>query len=96
MVSQLLQEFELLAMDRCLELAARGRGEVEPNPLVGAVLLRDEEIRAEGLASALRLRARRGSTAFRGALTNWFAARRLWSTWSLVRITAKRRPVRIC
>ncbi|MEO1236161.1 MAG: bifunctional diaminohydroxyphosphoribosylaminopyrimidine deaminase/5-amino-6-(5-phosphoribosylamino)uracil reductase RibD [Planctomycetota bacterium] len=36
------------AMDRALELAARGRGLVEPNPMVGAVLLRDGEVVGEG------------------------------------------------
>ncbi|MEM7627343.1 MAG: bifunctional diaminohydroxyphosphoribosylaminopyrimidine deaminase/5-amino-6-(5-phosphoribosylamino)uracil reductase RibD [Planctomycetota bacterium] len=36
------------AMKRALDLAARGRGWVEPNPMVGAVLLRDGEVVAEG------------------------------------------------
>jgi len=31
-----------------LELAARGKGNVEPNPMVGAVVVRDDEIVAEG------------------------------------------------
>ena len=35
-------------MRRALELAERGRGHVEPNPLVGAVLVRDGEIIGEG------------------------------------------------
>lgn len=35
-------------MRRALELAARGRGGVEPNPLVGAVVARGAEIIAEG------------------------------------------------
>jgi diaminohydroxyphosphoribosylaminopyrimidine deaminase/5-amino-6-(5-phosphoribosylamino)uracil reductase len=35
-------------MRRALELAARGRGFVEPNPLVGAVIARGDEIIAEG------------------------------------------------
>ena len=35
-------------MRRALELAARGRGFVEPNPLVGAVIARDDEIIGEG------------------------------------------------
>ena len=33
---------------RALELAERGRGHVEPNPLVGAVVVRDERIVGEG------------------------------------------------
>jgi len=35
-------------MLRALELAERGRGHVEPNPLVGAVVVRDEQIVGEG------------------------------------------------
>ena len=34
-------------MQRCLELAAKGRGKVGTNPLVGAVLVRDEKIITE-------------------------------------------------
>lgn len=40
--------FDVTAMRRALELAARGRGFVEPNPLVGAVVIRDGEIVGEG------------------------------------------------
>jgi diaminohydroxyphosphoribosylaminopyrimidine deaminase/5-amino-6-(5-phosphoribosylamino)uracil reductase len=35
-------------MQRALELAERGRGFVEPNPLVGAVVVRDQRIVGEG------------------------------------------------
>lgn len=35
-------------MDRALELAERGRGSVEPNPLVGAVVVRDGLVVGEG------------------------------------------------
>ncbi|MCS6853005.1 MAG: bifunctional diaminohydroxyphosphoribosylaminopyrimidine deaminase/5-amino-6-(5-phosphoribosylamino)uracil reductase RibD, partial [Gemmataceae bacterium] len=35
-------------MARALELAERGRGHVEPNPLVGAVVVRDGQIVGEG------------------------------------------------
>ena len=35
-------------MNRALELAERGRGYVEPNPLVGAVVVRDGQIVGEG------------------------------------------------
>src|SRR5262245_39855051 len=35
-------------MRRALEIAERGRGHVEPNPLVGAVLVRDGHIVGEG------------------------------------------------
>ena len=35
-------------MQRCLELAANGLGNVAPNPLVGAVLVSDEKIIGEG------------------------------------------------
>ena len=36
------------AMKRCLELALNGSGLVSPNPLVGALIIRDGEIVAEG------------------------------------------------
>jgi len=36
-------------MRRALELAAAGRGAVEPNPMVGAVIVRDGEVLGEGL-----------------------------------------------
>src|SRR5579885_3111684 len=35
-------------MTRALELAERGRGHVEPNPLVGAVVVRDGRLVGEG------------------------------------------------
>lgn len=35
-------------MERALELAALGEGAVNPNPLVGAVVVRDGEIVGEG------------------------------------------------
>src|SRR5207249_2068140 len=35
-------------MKRALELAERGRGYVEPNPLVGAVIVRDGKVVGEG------------------------------------------------
>ncbi len=35
-------------MQRCIELAANGLGNVAPNPLVGAVLVKDERIIGEG------------------------------------------------
>src|SRR5213595_2291526 len=35
-------------MARALALAARGRGAVEPNPLVGAVVVRDGQVVGEG------------------------------------------------
>ncbi len=39
---------EMPWMQRALELAERGRGFVEPNPLVGAVVVRDQRIVGEG------------------------------------------------
>jgi len=39
---------DLNYITRALELAARGRGYVEPNPMVGAVVVRDGEIVGEG------------------------------------------------
>ena len=35
-------------MQRALELAERGRGYVEPNPLVGAVLVNNGQVVGEG------------------------------------------------
>src|SRR5437763_6446777 len=35
-------------MARALELAEKGRGFVEPNPLVGAVVVRDQQVVGEG------------------------------------------------
>ncbi len=40
-------------MRRALELAERGRGRVSPNPLVGAVLVRDGEVIGEGFHAEL-------------------------------------------
>ncbi|HUC00554.1 MAG TPA: bifunctional diaminohydroxyphosphoribosylaminopyrimidine deaminase/5-amino-6-(5-phosphoribosylamino)uracil reductase RibD [Solirubrobacterales bacterium] len=40
-------------MRRALELAERGRGRVSPNPLVGAVIVRDREIIGEGFHAEL-------------------------------------------
>lgn len=42
------KECEIAAMERALELAARARGAVEPNPMVGAVIVRRGRIIAEG------------------------------------------------
>ncbi len=41
-------EFDASHMARALELAARGEGWVEPNPMVGCVIMRDGEIVGEG------------------------------------------------
>ena len=35
-------------LERALELAERGRGATRPNPVVGAVVVRDGEIVGEG------------------------------------------------
>jgi diaminohydroxyphosphoribosylaminopyrimidine deaminase / 5-amino-6-(5-phosphoribosylamino)uracil reductase len=40
-------------LKRALELAERGRGRVSPNPLVGAVLVRDDEVIGEGFHAEL-------------------------------------------
>ena len=41
-------DFDILYMTRALELAARGQGFVEPNPMVGCVIVRDGEVVGEG------------------------------------------------
>src|SRR2546423_15302815 len=46
-------EFDRLHLARAIGLAEQGRGAVSPNPLVGAVLGRGDEIIAEGFHRAL-------------------------------------------
>ena len=48
-----LTDADLLQLRRALELAERGRGRVSPNPLVGAVLVRDGEVIGEGCHAEL-------------------------------------------
>jgi diaminohydroxyphosphoribosylaminopyrimidine deaminase/5-amino-6-(5-phosphoribosylamino)uracil reductase len=49
---------------RALELAERGRGRVSPNPLVGAVIVRDDEVIGEGFHAELgELHAERAALA---------------------------------
>src|SRR5262249_49299896 len=43
-----MSAFDWPWMQRALELAERGRGAVEPNPLVGAVVVRDGRLVGEG------------------------------------------------
>ncbi len=43
-----MSETERVWMRRALELAERGRGHVEPNPLVGSVVVRDGQLVGEG------------------------------------------------
>jgi diaminohydroxyphosphoribosylaminopyrimidine deaminase / 5-amino-6-(5-phosphoribosylamino)uracil reductase len=43
-----MSDNDFIWMQRALELAERGRGHVEPNPLVGAVVVRDGQIVGEG------------------------------------------------
>ena len=52
-------EQEASHLRRALELAEGGRGRVSPNPLVGAVLVRDGEVIGEGFHAAARRAARR-------------------------------------
>jgi diaminohydroxyphosphoribosylaminopyrimidine deaminase/5-amino-6-(5-phosphoribosylamino)uracil reductase len=46
-------EQDRLHLRRALELAERGRGAVSPNPMVGAVIVRGEEVVGEGFHSRL-------------------------------------------
>jgi diaminohydroxyphosphoribosylaminopyrimidine deaminase/5-amino-6-(5-phosphoribosylamino)uracil reductase len=48
-----LTETEREALERALELAGRGRGRVSPNPLVGAVVLREGRVIGEGFHAEL-------------------------------------------
>jgi diaminohydroxyphosphoribosylaminopyrimidine deaminase/5-amino-6-(5-phosphoribosylamino)uracil reductase len=48
MMSTVATEQDRLHLKRALELAERGRGRVSPNPLVGAVLVKDGEVIGEG------------------------------------------------
>ncbi len=43
---------DLSHLNRALELAARGRGHTSPNPVVGAVIVRDGDVLGEGFHSA--------------------------------------------
>ena len=52
-------EQEASYLRRALELAEGGRGRVSPNPLVGAVLVRDGEVIGEGFHARARRPARR-------------------------------------
>ena len=47
-----MTERDLRHMTRAIELAERGRGHTSPNPLVGAVVVRDDEILGEGYHAA--------------------------------------------
>ena len=47
-MSSPLSEFDSWYMRRALELAARGQGLVEPNPMVGCVVVQDGEVIGEG------------------------------------------------
>ena len=53
MASVPLTATERAHLERALELAERGRGAVSPNPLVGAVIVRDGETIGEGWHAAL-------------------------------------------
>lgn len=48
MESKTTTEFDTSHLKRTLELAAKGRGKVSPNPLVGAVIVKDDEVIGEG------------------------------------------------
>jgi diaminohydroxyphosphoribosylaminopyrimidine deaminase/5-amino-6-(5-phosphoribosylamino)uracil reductase len=52
-MSAVLTEQDRLHLGRALRLAERGRGRVSPNPLVGAVLVRDGAVIGEGFHAAL-------------------------------------------
>lgn len=41
-------ESDIKYLERCLELALKGKNKVEPNPLVGAVIVKDGKVLSEG------------------------------------------------
>ncbi|MEM8829003.1 MAG: bifunctional diaminohydroxyphosphoribosylaminopyrimidine deaminase/5-amino-6-(5-phosphoribosylamino)uracil reductase RibD, partial [Cyanobacteria bacterium P01_G01_bin.19] len=45
---QIVSSFDILMMQRCLELAQRAAGRTSPNPLVGSVIVKNSEIIGEG------------------------------------------------
>ena len=80
-------------MRRALELAERGRGLTSPNPLVGAVVVRDGRIVGRGRTPACGWAARRGRGAG-GRRRAPPAAPRSTSRWSLAITTGVRRRAR--
>jgi diaminohydroxyphosphoribosylaminopyrimidine deaminase / 5-amino-6-(5-phosphoribosylamino)uracil reductase len=52
-MNSLLTSMDRTHLQRALELAERGRGRVSPNPLVGAVVVRDGEVIGEGFHAEL-------------------------------------------
>jgi len=52
-MTAIVTQQDRLHLRRALALAARGRGRVSPNPLVGAVLVRDGEVIGEGFHAEL-------------------------------------------
>ena len=80
------RELDTWHMRRALELAAGGRGHVEPNPLVGCVIARGAEIIGEGWhrrfgeahaeVEALRIAGRRaaGATLYEALVWHYVAA----------------------
>ena len=78
-------------MARALALAERGRGAVEPNPLVGAAVVRDGAIVGEGWHQRYGQAARRGQRPGRGR-RGGPRRRRCTSRWSRAATTARRRP----
>src|SRR6476659_3416737 len=52
-MTSLLTETDRAHLRRALELAVGGRGRVSPNPLVGAVIVRDGEVVGEGFHAEL-------------------------------------------
>ena len=81
-----------LHLARAVELAERGLGKVSPNPLVGAVLVRDGEVLGEGWHDRLRRPARRGRGHPRRRAGPTCAAPRSTSRSSPAATTASRRP----
>jgi diaminohydroxyphosphoribosylaminopyrimidine deaminase/5-amino-6-(5-phosphoribosylamino)uracil reductase len=58
-------------MQRCLDLAALGMGNVSPNPMVGAVIVHHDKSNRRGLPSTIWPGTCRGKRGKPGALSNF-------------------------
>ena len=79
-------EVEEKYMARCIELAKGGRGNVSPNPMVGAVVVHKGRIIGEGFHRKCRFRERRVFVERQYDLCESGALLSLWEDASLRRV----------